>query len=238
MPLFAWLTPDTTPTLSKCRCLVIPDDPSWLAIVSGALVELTRAYNFEEFGSVTPQECADTFQAVFDEFSGGRMCREVGEIIPFAGETSPISRWLRCDGASLVRADYPDLFAVIGTAYGSVDGTHFNIPDLRGHVPLGVGQSPGTNDWTLGLSFGEESHPLSVAEMPIHNHTQDAHNHNYFAAQVSLVPAGPLAPVPSAVQVFIADNLVQPTIQNSGGNEAHNNVQPTLAINFLIVAKR
>lgn len=61
-----------------------------------------------------------------------------GVITPFAGAAAP-SNWLLCDGASLLRADYPRLFNVIGTSYGSVDATHFNTPDLRGRSPVGVG---------------------------------------------------------------------------------------------------
>ena len=61
-----------------------------------------------------------------------------GAVSPFAGSAAP-SNWLLCDGASLLRADYPRLFAVIGTSYGAVDGTHFNTPDLRDRTPIGVG---------------------------------------------------------------------------------------------------
>lgn len=61
-----------------------------------------------------------------------------GVISPFAGSTAP-SNWLLCDGASLLRTDYPRLFAVISTTYGAADGTHFNVPDLRGRTPVGAG---------------------------------------------------------------------------------------------------
>lgn len=57
-----------------------------------------------------------------------------GVVLPYAGSSSP-SGWLLCYGQSLLRSDYPELFANIGTTYGSVDGTHFNLPDLRGRVP-------------------------------------------------------------------------------------------------------
>lgn len=60
-----------------------------------------------------------------------------GALLAYGGTTPPSSSWLMCDGSSYLRAAYPALFAVIGTAYGSVDGTHFNVPDLRGRVPVG-----------------------------------------------------------------------------------------------------
>lgn len=61
-----------------------------------------------------------------------------GIVSPYAGSSAP-SGWLLCDGSSKLRADYPDLFAVIGTTFGSVDGTHFTLPDLRSRFPVGVG---------------------------------------------------------------------------------------------------
>ncbi|MCX6069746.1 MAG: phage tail protein [Chloroflexi bacterium] len=56
-----------------------------------------------------------------------------GAILPFGGTTAPTG-YLMCDGTSYLRANYVDLFAAIGTAYGSADGTHFNVPDARGQV--------------------------------------------------------------------------------------------------------
>lgn len=63
-----------------------------------------------------------------------------GTIMPYAGSSSP-TNFLLCDGASYLRTDYSLLFAVIGTTFGSVDGTHFNVPDLRCRIPVGVGSS-------------------------------------------------------------------------------------------------
>ncbi len=60
-----------------------------------------------------------------------------GVVLPYAGNTAPAG-WLLCDGSSIERASQPKLFAAIGVLYGSVDGTHFNLPDLRGRIPAGV----------------------------------------------------------------------------------------------------
>ena len=68
----------------------------------------------------------------------------VGSIQAYGGATSP-QGWLLCQGQSLLRTDYPELFAVIGTSFGSVDSTHFNIPDLRDKFPEGA-----SNTNTLG----------------------------------------------------------------------------------------
>lgn len=61
----------------------------------------------------------------------------IGVILPYGGTSAPVG-WMICDGTSLLRASYPELFAVIGTAFGSADSTHFNIPDMTGKTTMGV----------------------------------------------------------------------------------------------------
>lgn len=80
------------------------------------------------------------------------------------------SGWLLCQGQSLLRADYPDLFSAIGTAFGSVDGTHFTLPDLRDRVPVGIsgtktrGATGGAATVTLtGQQSGIKAHSHGVA---------------------------------------------------------------------------
>lgn len=63
-----------------------------------------------------------------------------GMIKPHAATSAPSAGWLLCDGASYLRATYASLFALIGTTFGSVDGTHFNVPDMRGRTAMGLGQ--------------------------------------------------------------------------------------------------
>ena len=81
----------------------------------------------------------------------------VGAIIMFGGSGIP-SGWVMCNGASVLRAGpYGDLFAVIGVIYGSVDGTHFNLPDMKGAFPRGAGISTKfTQDHTTTLGTYED----------------------------------------------------------------------------------
>lgn len=65
-----------------------------------------------------------------------------GAIIPYGAPAAPIG-WLLCDGTSYLRSTFPQLFAVIGTAFGSADGTHFNVPDARGYFPRAVDSGAG-----------------------------------------------------------------------------------------------
>lgn len=96
----------------------------------------------------------------------------IGSIIAFAGSTLP-DHYLLCDGAAISRADYADLFDVIGTAYGAGDGsTTFNLPNLAGRVAMGV-----TTGQVLGNSSGEETHLLTTSELPTHSHTIPQHTH-------------------------------------------------------------
>jgi len=146
----------------------------------------------------------------------------IGEIITFAGPTSPDPKWLTCDGSSLLRTDYPDLFTVIGTTYGAADGTHFNIPDLRGRAAVGSGTGSGLSPRAAGDSFGEETHTLTIGELASHVHGT---GNSVLIATATPPPLDVLGPNPF------------PAITGSTGNDdPHNNLQPSLVINYLIVA--
>lgn len=87
-------------------------------------------------------------------------------ILPFGGSSVPTG-WLICDGSSYLRASYSALFAAVGTAYGTVDGTHFNVPDFRGRVPVGAsamgGVSGGRIDHASTLTTVSASPTATVA---------------------------------------------------------------------------
>jgi microcystin-dependent protein len=114
-----------------------------------------------------------------------------GAVIPYAGSAAPTG-WLLCDGGSsgISRTTYAALFAVIGTTYGSGDGsTTFNVPDLRGRVPAGKDNMggiaanrlsasvSGVTGTTLGATGGSQSLTSHNHTQNSHNHTQDSHNH-------------------------------------------------------------
>lgn len=89
--------------------------------------------------------------------------------ITIYGKLEVPSGYLLCDGASYLRADYPNLFAIIGTVFGSADGTHFNVPDLRGRAIFGKSTDSAFD--TLGKTGGNKT--ISTA----HTHTMATHNH-------------------------------------------------------------
>lgn len=220
-----YLTPDTIPGNTVCRVLFIPDDSQLIANVLGAIEALTFASNWTKQGAITPDEAAEAMVPMFDAlcFNQGA-CRMIGELVPFAGETSPdTERWLACDGASLLRSDYPDLFAVIGTNYGMLDTDHFSLPDMRGRTPSGAGTGPGLMPVDVGTYYGEEDHVLTTTEMPSHAHSIDGY-----------VPG--VALTPGELPVFTTA-VVPSTTGLTGGGAGHNTIGPRLGITWLIVAK-
>ena len=157
----------------------------------------------------------------------------IGEIriVPFG--TVP-SGWLSCDGQSLAIASYPDLFLVIGTLYGGDGVSVFNLPDLRGRTPLGPGQGAGLTNRALGESGGSETETLALAQMP-------SHAHGFRASSLNGTTDRPGASVfardPAAMPEFgtVADaNLGSGAVANAGGGQPHNNMQPFLAVSYLI----
>jgi microcystin-dependent protein len=151
------------------------------------------------------------------------------------------SGWLPCDGFAMGRADYAQLFAVIGGTWGAGDGTTtFNLPNLQGTV---VGHR-GAGWLAFGSILGETSHTLVPAEMPLHGHlgttdNQGAHSHGYVAAQFGGAPnvqagfSGALQQVSSQTDNTGLHNHSFAT-GGAGADYPHNNIQPTAGLLVII----
>lgn len=145
--------------------------------------------------------------------------------------------WAFCDGQILPINQNQSLYSLLGTTYGGDGRTTFALPDLRGRTPIHFGSSNGTTH-TLGQKGGEETHTLSAAEMPQHRHPFEATND----AATSGVPGGNVLATPSASIGLIYSEpsatldakLNTGAIPNTGGGQAHNNMQPTLVVSFCI----
>ncbi len=146
--------------------------------------------------------------------------------------------WAFCDGQILPINQNQSLYSLLGTTYGGDGRTSFALPDLRGRSPMHVGSSNGVSH-SQGQKSGEETHTLSAGEMPQHNHTMEAANTaaNTGTASGSTVlgePAAAVGQIYSDPGANLNVNLASGTVLNVGGGQAHNNMQPTLAVNFCI----
>lgn len=176
----------------------------------------------------------------------------VGAVVPTAqtDTTTPPAGWLFCDGSSQLRASFPSLFSIIGTTYGSVDGTHFTLPDLRGRVPVGQGAGPGLTSRALAAKAGEEFHQNLSTEsgIPAHTHVTDAqgnhqHDSNGGGSFVTEVGVSGFANITfgggakgNSQFTGIAGNHLHNVVANSAADAgvAHNTMQPFIVLSFLI----
>jgi microcystin-dependent protein len=147
-----------------------------------------------------------------------------GSVTAFAGSTVP-TNWLLCDGTAVSRDTYEELFTLIGTTYGVGDGsTTFNLPNLKGRVPVGF-DSTQTEFDALGETGGAKTHTLTSAEMPAHRHDIQRNN----------VAASSTGADASTVYRSVADTgATYSSTQNTGGGGAHNNLQPYIVLNYII----
>src|SRR5271166_5833783 len=97
----------------------------------------------------------------------------LGEIRIFGGTFAPLG-WAFCQGQLLPIAQNTALFSLLGTTYGGDGVSNFALPDLRGRVPMGMGQGPGLSPYVQGQMGGAESVTLTTQQMPPHSHSVGA----------------------------------------------------------------
>lgn len=173
---------------------------------------------------------------------------------PFLGQITcygcnfPPTQWLLCAGQLLPISQFSALFSLLGTQYGGNGTTNFALPNLQGNVPIGQGQGPALSDRVMGETGGEVDVTLTTPTTPPHNHAFVAANvqgtgMNATAGQMlaqGYAPGsgkggggGPTINnfATTANSVALSPSALTPF---PGGSQPHNNMQPSLALNWCI----
>lgn len=212
----------------------------------------TRAAAQDELPSVNVAE-NETQKLTVD------MIMPTGSILDYAGAAAPAG-WLLCYGQTLnatANPEYADLYAVIGNTYGGSSIADFVVPDLRGRVVAGqddmgdtsanrlTGQSGGVDGDVLGGSGGAETHTLTTAQIPSHQHESPFASNaggDSVANYVEVFGSGrTAAQTGQTIEAYndtansaAEGNEVHMLVSATGGGGAHNNVQPTIILNKII----
>lgn len=256
-----YLTPATAPTGSTCRRFFVPDDPAIRAALYELVTRLTSPAVWEARpGGLSADETAVLCTFMWESESACML----GAIIPYT-TTDPLPGTLPCDGSLFLRADYPELWAVLDAVW-KLDADTFQTPDLRGRTIIGAGLGSGLTSRAFGETGGAEAVALSVDELPAHTHTSPAHSHTTTPHEHTTIPhehaegiaipaiAAVLPPpdvVPSAVPgvgvtspagvtilpAGVTVNETAVSIDAAGGGDAHANMPPFLALKYCMVAR-
>lgn len=179
----------------------------------------TQNLNLPQFVGTDPVQYTD-FNAAFASLDTVSF---VGEIRMWPVSTPP-ANFLICDGSSISKTAAPKLYALIGETFGAGnDTTEFRLPNFCSTVPVGVDESNPDLD-EAGAEYGENEHTLTVTEMP-------AHNHREF---ITTTASGSAYNGPAD---FAVSNGIRQTgfsTSTTGDGQAHNNMQKSLAIYFII----
>lgn len=214
--------PQTAPGGYRRRVLCIPDDLRIVAAVSDVLGYLTLPCVWNESDELSEIE----MQAMMTEmWLGylGMLETMLGAIVPMATDILP-TFMVWCEGQTLLRANYPDLYGRMHAAF-IIDADSFTVPDMRGKMAFGM-DDIAVGDHPMGQTGGAEAVTLTMSEIPSHSHIYE-----YPSFNLDLETAG-------APDVFGlgSPGTNYPTSSEGGGN-AHENMPPFMVLRFAMVAK-
>ena len=153
----------------------------------------------------------------------------IGEIRMFGGNFAPVN-WAFCNGALIPISQNDALFNLIGTTYGGDGQTTFALPNLQSRVPVHVG-----TNYVLGQTGGVETVQLTTNQIPAHSHPIAAENN--VSTTTNTTPINTLYGNANATTIYSLHTgglQTMMTTGSDGGSQAHTNLQPLLAINFII----
>ena len=155
----------------------------------------------------------------------------IGTVMLFGGNFAPRG-WAFCEGQLLAISSHSALFSILGTVYGGDGRTTFGLPDLRGRVAIEEGSGPGLDTYRLGQQGGAPTTVLLASNLPSHNHTLRVPINN---SELGGESTGVLSAAPIYAEEPTTNTYYQgTTIGFNGANTAFNNMQPYLAIHYII----
>jgi microcystin-dependent protein len=169
--------------------------------------------------------------------------KTLGEISMFAGNFAPRG-WAFCHGQILSINQNQSLYSLLGTTYGGDGRTTFALPDLRGRVAIHEGQGNGMTNRRWGQKLGTQTETLTIAQMPSHSHPATSTTETAVSTSPGEEGVGNGQHLTSHFNAFNAaatddktlggSGSTTTTTGNTGGNQAHTNMQPSIAINYII----
>jgi microcystin-dependent protein len=158
----------------------------------------------------------------------------VAEIRIFAGNFAPV-RWATCNGQLMSISQNTALFSLLGTSFGGDGRSTFGLPNMAGSAPLAAGNGNGLSQYLLGEQGGSSGVTLLQSEMPTHNHSLMAVGQ---APNSATAQGNELAHSSSNMKAYLPPGTPTPmavqAISSTGGSQPHNNLQPYLALTFII----
>lgn len=217
--------------LTALEALAADNITAWfrLSAVSQAVLFYATPYLTARFNWIDQNNPADevtdadwdTIEGYVDNLLMEAKIPMIGLIVPFV-TADPPPNVLPCDGSNYLRVDFPTLYDVLDSHF-IVDADNFIVPDLRGRTIIGAGDGSGLTSRSVADTGGEETHQLTEGELASHSHTIP------LTIDVPVVAPGEVvtdAPVP-----FFTSNT-----GTTGGDEAHNTMQPFYSLNYGIIA--
>lgn len=166
----------------------------------------------------------------------------LGVIFMFAGNFAPRGYQL-CNGQTLPISQYSALFSILGTTYGGNGVSTFQLPNLQGRCPVGVGTGAGLSTIVLGEVAGSQSTVLTISNMPVHNHTATVTvNCSNDGRPSTDNPSGAVLDSGGGTNIFAAApdgtkmnaGAATAVVANAGGSQPFSILNPYLGITFII----
>lgn len=213
--------PTAHPAVLARLVLFCPDTELHFALMLGALEMLGNDWYWDGAASDIEQTVQEYREAI-TRTAEKRVSMYVGEIFYAAGEITS-QDCIKADGRELPKADYTELYAIIGDVWGAATSGFFRVPNIGARTIVASGTDTGLTNRTLADKGGNERVTLDSGEIPYHSHSI----HSHLEA---------LAVAPGELPVTVP-NVLPDSTGGTGGGASHQNMQPYIVLNAYIVVR-